>query len=92
MGIDYVIVSKINPNMYEENDPNKYLKYALIEIDWESILDLLRINLSILYDSAINYWTPEQVKDMYLMIKGINDDPYNLYISWKKEATHTHSP
>jgi hypothetical protein len=90
MGIDYVIKSKSNPNMYEENDPKKYLKYALVEINWKSILDLLHINLSVLYDSAINYWTTEQVKDMYLMIKAIDEDPYNLYIGWKKEELENH--
>jgi hypothetical protein len=41
-----------------------YLKYAWKDIDWEPILSVLNINLAAICDNAINYWTPEQIKDM----------------------------
>jgi hypothetical protein len=90
MGIDYLVKSKINPNMYAEDDPNMWLKYALKNIEWIEILNLLNINLAALYDSAINYWASDQVKDMYEMIEGLDEDPYNLYGPWKKEELEPH--
>ena len=90
MGIDYLVKSKINPNMYTDDDPNMWLKYALKEIKWDEILDLLYINLAALYGSAIRYWSPEQVKDMYEMITRLDEDPYNLYGPWKKEELEPH--
>ncbi len=90
MGIHIVVKSKINPNMYTEDDPNKWLKYALKDIEWGEIFDLLNINLAALYDSAINYWSPEQVKDMYEMIKRLDEDPYSLYYGWTKEQLEPH--
>ncbi len=90
MGIDYLVKSKVNPAMYGEDDPNMWLKYALHEIKWYEILDLLNINLAALYDSAIRYWSPEQVKDMYEMIARLDEDPYILYYGWKKEELEPH--
>ncbi len=82
MGIDYVVYSKINPDMYKKDDPNQYLKYALCDIEWFKILDLLNIYLA---NNTLNYWCPEQVEDIYNRIKSIDEDPYNLYNGWKKE-------
>jgi hypothetical protein len=76
--------------MYAEDDPNMWLKYALKDIEWIDILDLLNINLAALYGSAIRYWSPEQVKDMYEMITRLDEDPYNLYGPWKKEELEPH--
>lgn len=90
MGIDYKIKSRKNPHMYKEDDPNQYLKYAIQDIQWDKIFNLLHINLGLLYNSSINYWHPEQVKDMYIMIKSINEDPNNLYIGWKNEELEDH--
>jgi hypothetical protein len=90
MGIHIVAKSKINPNMYADDDPNKYLNYALKDIQWNTIMELLHIDIAMLYGSAINYWAPEQVKDMYMMIKAIDEDPYNLYGPWKKEELEDH--
>ena len=90
MGIHIVAKSKINPAMYGEDDPNKYLNYALKDIEWETIMELLHFDIAMLYGSAINYWAPEQVKDIYLMIKDIDEDPYNLYGPWKKEELEDH--
>jgi hypothetical protein len=90
MGIDYKIKSQKNPQMYKEDDPNQYLTWAIKDIQWDKIFELLHINLGLLYNSSINYWCPEQVKDMYIMIKSINEDPYNLYVGWKKEELEDH--
>jgi len=90
MGVDYTIFSKKNKDLFKEDDPNQFLKYALMDIAWGEILDLLRINLGLLYDNSINYWCPEQVNDMYNMIKNINEDPYKLYDGWKKHELETH--
>ena len=90
MGIHIVVKSKINPNMYADNDPNKYLNYALKDIEWNTIMELLHIDIAMLYGSAINYWSSEQVRDMYMMIKDIDEDHYNLYGPWKKEELEDH--
>jgi hypothetical protein len=87
MGIDFLTYSKINPDMYKEDDPNQYLKYALRDIEWFKILDLLNINLG---NNALNYWCQEQVEDIYNRIKSINEDPYNLYSGWEKEELEEH--
>jgi hypothetical protein len=75
MGIDYKIQSKDYPDMYSENDPNQYLKYALQNIKWQEILEILGIRLDALLDSGIQYWCPEQVKDMYESIKRLHLEP-----------------
>ncbi len=75
MGIDYVVKSK-NTNIFND-EMQLYIKYALKDIEWFKILELLNINLGALYSNSINYWAPEQVKDMYKSIKLLYDDPYN---------------
>lgn len=87
MGVDYVIKSKINPNMYDENDPNQYLKWALRDVKWIKVFNLLNFNLA---DNSLNYWCAEQVEDIYNMIKKVEEDPYQLYYGWKKEELEPH--
>ncbi len=70
MGIDFLTYSKINPDMYKEDDPHQYLKYALRDIEWFKILDLLDIYLA---NNTLNYWCPEQVEDIYNRIKNITN-------------------
>ncbi len=85
MGIDFQAESTKNPDAFDKGDPNSYLKWALHGTAWERILALLHINLGILYDHVINYWSAEQVKDMYARICKVADDPYALYAGWKRE-------
>ncbi len=87
MGIDFLTYSKINPDMYKEDDPHQYLKYALRDIEWFKILDLLDIYLA---NNTLNYWCPEQVEDIYNRIKSIDEDPYNLYNGWQKQELEEH--
>ncbi len=87
MGVDYVIKSKINPNMYDEDDPNKYLKWTLRDVEWIKVFNLLNFNLA---DNSLNYWCPEQVEDIYNMIKKVEEDPYQLYYGWKREQLEPH--
>lgn len=76
MGIEFIIESLTNPNMYDENDNKIYLRYAWKDINWEFILcDVLNINLSVLYDNAINYWSLEQVIEMRNLIKNLYESP-----------------
>jgi hypothetical protein len=78
MGIDYFVKSTINPNMYGDNDPNCYLKYAWRDIDWKEVFNVLNIRLHILYDHPISYWSTEHIKDIRDMIKEfIESDTYD---------------
>lgn len=72
MGIDYRSKSKKNPTMFE-SEMDFYLKYALRDVKWTMILDSLNIHLGLLADCRINYWAPEQVKDMYESIVSLLD-------------------
>lgn len=74
MGVDYIVKSKANPALFEGSS-DAYLKYALRDIAWGDILNLLRINLGLLYDSRISYWAPEQVHDMYESVKLLYTEP-----------------
>jgi hypothetical protein len=65
MGIDFYIYSKTYPTMIQEDDPNTFLGYALGEIQWKTILDLLHINLA---ENSLRYWCPEQVEHIYKSI------------------------
>ena len=88
MGIDYKIYSKENPQLFKENDPNQYLKWALHDVDFFAVLKLLHINLS---ENCLGYWCPEQVEHMYGMIKLLNEDPRKgLYDGWTNEQLEEH--
>ena len=85
MGIDYHCRSKRNPNIFEDS-MDAYLSYALRHIEWETILNLLRIRLDSVYDTRINYWTPEQVNHMYESIKSLYENPHEiLYTPYSTE-------
>ena len=73
MGIDLLAESDTLPTLFAKDDPNKYLKYAWMDIDWREIFDILHINLHALYDNHINYWAPCHVRDMRDEIKNFVD-------------------
>ncbi len=76
MGIDYVI--------YLPDDTTHYCKDDWIYINSiKEIFELLDIRMYILYDNRINYWSPDQVKDMYEAIRQFYIDPRSLYEGWK---------
>lgn len=75
MGVDYLIKSNKNPMLFDGTS-DAYIGYALRDVEWGTILNLLRINLGLLYDSRISYWVPEQVRDMYESIKLLYTDPH----------------
>lgn len=51
------------------------MKHAWRNLEWEAILSYLHIDLSVLYDQAINYWSESQVREMHRLIKLLNADP-----------------
>ena len=77
MGIDYAIESTINKQKYE-NTPERFLKYALRDINYVEIFNILDIRLYILYDHAIRFWSCDQVKMMYQLIKDLYESPTKI--------------
>ncbi len=76
MGVDYILFSRKKPDAFGYLDTNQFMKSAIADIEWRKIFSLLCLNLDTLYDNVINYWCPEQIKDMYDMIQLLADDPY----------------
>ncbi len=72
MGIDYVLRST---NILYKDESLYYCKYAWRDINWKLIFKVLGINLGVLYDNYISYWTPEQVKSIRDGIQCIKDNP-----------------
>jgi hypothetical protein len=78
MGIDYKVESASCPELF--TDPSDaYLKWALRDIEWRKVLNFLHINLALLYDSAIDYWSESQVEDMRDLIKGLAEGTMEFY-------------
>lgn len=65
----------ILPENNDEDDINRYLEHRWKDLQWKNILSLVNINLSILYDSPINYWSADQVTDMYAIITQLYYEP-----------------
>ncbi len=57
--IDYILVCENKDLVYE-----KYLKYAWKDINWRTIFERLGLDLNVLYDNVIDYWSTEQLKTM----------------------------
>jgi hypothetical protein len=64
MGIDYKVVSLTDTDYESKLGENVYLKYAWRDLDWRPVFDFLHINLDLLYDSSVNYWSECQVVDI----------------------------
>jgi hypothetical protein len=60
MGIDYVIITE--DNVY------KFLKYDWRDIRWREIFNLINVNLDVIYDNAINFWSTEQIELVYNLL------------------------
>ncbi len=90
MGIDYIISSKTYPDVFQEK---KYFKLVCLEnnINWQPIFTLLNLNMGCIIDNAINYWTPEQIRDIYTMVQDLHNDPRTcLYGGWTDEQLEPH--
>lgn len=57
--IDYIL---IYPNQSDFENEDKYLKYVWRDIDWRTVFEMINIDLNLLYDNAINFWTTEQLE------------------------------
>ena len=57
--IDYILICENKDLVYE-----KYLKYAWKDINWRTIFERLGLDLNVLYDNVIDYWSTEQLKTM----------------------------
>lgn len=91
MGIDYILFSRKKPDAFEYLDPNQFMKHAIADIEWRKIFSLLRLDLDILYDNIIDYWCPEQINDMYDMIRLLAVDPHKcLYDGWERDQLEPH--
>jgi hypothetical protein len=77
MGIDFVVSSTIEPDYYVDKQ-EKYLKYAWRDLQWEKILELASIQLYLLYDHAINYWSVDQVSKMHERLKILYGSPESI--------------
>jgi hypothetical protein len=86
MGIDFVVESTIKPDVYD-GKKERYLTYAWRNIEWEKIFELLNIKLHILYDNAIDYWSVEQVEEMYKMLKLLYETPQNILYGYDEDDT-----
>lgn len=72
MGIDVQAKSTIPNDPYRKN-----VKWDLVEIEkWKEIFQLLNLNLSILYDQLITYWSVDQVETMYEEMKSMIETPW----------------
>ena len=75
MGIDYKVESLTDRDFSNSLGEDAYLKWAWRNTDWRSVFDFLHINLDLLYDSAVNYWSECQVVDMLgLLVAFKNND------------------
>jgi hypothetical protein len=86
MGINYIV------SCYSENDPNQFLKYAWRDIQWPAILETLDINITeVDYDSPINYWSPEDVKEMRDRIQAFCDETLWVSEEDQKHMNYLHN-
>lgn len=72
MGIQYILRST---NTLYEDQSMYYCKYAWRDIDWQLIFEILGINLGVLCDNYISYWSPEQIKDIRNGIQCLKENP-----------------
>lgn len=73
MGIDYKVESLTERDYCESLGADAYPKYAWRNIDWRSVFDFLHINLDLLYDSAVNYWSECQVVDIHIHLMALKN-------------------
>jgi alpha-N-acetylglucosamine transferase len=57
--IDYILIYPKN-SIFEDED--RYLKYVWRDIEWRTVFEMININLNLLYDNSINFWTTEQLE------------------------------
>jgi len=88
MGIDYKVVSLTDTDYESKLGENVYLKYAWREIDWQPVFDFLHINLDLLYDSSVNYWSECQVVDIldHLIALTNKDDSLLIDLNRHRDA------
>jgi hypothetical protein len=65
----------------------KYKKYKdisiyLREYKWKEVLKYFNINLEILHNNFINYWSIEQIKDMYELLNFISKKPEHHILNY----------
>lgn len=77
MGIDFRIESPTDPE-FLKGSPDQYCKWAWRNIRWTDVLEFLEINLALLSNGAINWWSESQVAAMRDLIKQLAEREENL--------------
>jgi hypothetical protein len=81
MGIDYIVKSNSHPNLFGEDDPNQFIKWAWRDIKWEEICELCgfeKIIYSFAYVDDDNYIKSAQVKEMRDDIQSFVDKTFYI--------------
>jgi hypothetical protein len=78
MGSDLIVESTTQPELYRQCG-EEFLPEAWKDIRWEEVLELCHINLYLLYDNAICYWSVDQVARMYEILKEMYENPEEMF-------------
>jgi len=66
--IDYLLINPKRPK------DDIFLKYEWRDIEWRKIFSLININLDLLYDNGIDFWTTTQLEVILNLLKSLLND------------------
>ena len=90
MGIDFR-VSSANPDFYSGNDPNQYINYAWLDIDWIELFEVLDIPMtSHCYDYYPKQFTRDDVRDFRDRIAEVVNKTYHVDGEYCKAILEKH--